>query len=97
VLLNPISVLVGSASEKMNQNKFPNNERLRVLVKESKLSHTQALALFNHGLGSVGYSINSWKAFFVKETSARFRPFKRELLAHAEAVFKVDPSMAKSP
>lgn len=77
----------------MKHTRNENNEHLRTLVKGArvdgvKLTQPKALLLFNLGLGPAGYSLSSWKAFFVKNPdSDRFRPFKKELLAHAEDVF----------
>ena len=72
----------------MNLIKAENNERLRTLVKGANLTQPKALALFNSGLGSAAYSASSWKAFFVRPDSMRFRHVKKELLAHAEVVFR---------
>ena len=63
-----------------------NNERLRELIVSTELSQPQALALFNRGLGPAAYSASAWKSFLVSPTSARYRPFKDALLAHAEKV-----------
>ena len=64
-----------------------NNQRLRELVEKSGLSQPVALTIFNRGLGAAAYSTDSWKAFLANPESARFRPLKAELLAHAEAEF----------
>ena len=63
-----------------------NNERLRELIVSTGLSQPQALVLFNRGLGPAAYSASAWKSFLVSPTSARYRPFKDALLAHAEKV-----------
>ena len=63
-----------------------NNERLRELIVSTGLSQPQALALFNRGLGPAAYSASAWKSFLVSPASARYRPFKDALLAHAEKV-----------
>ena len=64
-----------------------NNERLRELIESSGLSQPVALTIFNRGLGPAGYSFDAWKAFLVSPESTKFRPFKDELLAHAEKQF----------
>lgn len=71
----------------MNTNIKTNNERLRELVEASGLTQAVALTVFNRGLGPAAYSESTWKAFFVKTESPRFRPLKDELLAHAEKEF----------
>jgi len=71
----------------MYTNKLTNNERLRELVEASGLTQAVALTVFNRGLGPAAYSISTWKAFFVRSDSPRFRPLKDELLAHAEREF----------
>lgn len=76
--------------------KSVNNERLRALVQGAQLSQTQALLVFNERLGPAGYSVSSWKAFFVRPASKRFRPLKKELLAHAESVFGARQVKAES-
>ena len=68
----------------MNTEAMTNNERLRQLVESSGLTHVGALEVFNRGLGPAAYSPSTWKAFFVRPDSRRFRPLKDELLAHAE-------------
>lgn len=72
----------------MNPEQITPNMRLRQLVEESGLSQPAALAVFNHGLGVAAYSITTWKAFLASPGSKKFRPFKPELLAHAEKNFK---------
>ena len=71
----------------MNTTIKTNNERLRELVEASGLTQPVALTVFNRGLGPAAYSESTWKAFFVKSDSPRFRPLKDELLAHAEKEF----------
>lgn len=71
----------------MNTKSVSNNERLRELVEASGLTQAVALTIFNRGLGPAAYSESSWKAFFVRPDSARFRPLKDELLVHAEKEF----------
>jgi len=71
----------------MNTNIKTNNERLRELVEASGMTQAVALTVFNRGLGPAAYSESTWKAFFVKTDSPRFRPLKDELLAHAEKEF----------
>jgi hypothetical protein len=71
----------------MNTEKLSNNERLRKLVESSGLTQAVALTVFNRGLGPAAYSESTWKAFFVRPDSPRFRPLKDELLAHAEKEF----------
>lgn len=73
----------------MSALKAVNNERLRDLVNGANLTQTKALMLFNEGLGVAAYSTSSWKAFFTRPDSARFRPFKKELLVRAENVFRM--------
>lgn len=68
----------------MNTKAMTNNEKLRRLVEASGLTQVRALEVFNRGLGPAAYSMSTWKAFFVKPDSRRFRPLKDELLAHAE-------------
>ena len=67
--------------------KQTNNERLREIVNASGLTQPVALTVFNCGLGAAGYSLDAWKAFLVSAESAKFRPLKDELLAHAEKSF----------
>lgn len=64
-----------------------NNDRLRDLVEASGLSQAAALAIFNIGLGVAAYSINTFKAFLARQGSAKFRPLRDDLLAHAEKNF----------
>lgn len=71
----------------MNTEVLSNNERLRKLVEASGLTQAVALTIFNRGLGPAAYSESTWKAFFVRSDSSRFRPLKDELLAHAEKEF----------
>jgi hypothetical protein len=71
----------------MNTKKRTNNERLRELVEEAGLAQAVALTIFNRGLGPAGYSESSWKAFFCRPETTRFRPLSDDLLAHAEKVF----------
>lgn len=71
----------------MNTKFKTNNERLRELVETAGLTQAVALTVFNRGLGPAAYSESTWKAFFVKSDSPRFRPLKDELLAHAEKEF----------
>ena len=63
------------------------NDRLRQLVEASGLTQIEALARFNRGLGPRGYSLSTWKAFFVRKDSGRHRPFRQELLERAEKIF----------
>lgn len=71
----------------MNTTTKTNNERLRELVEASGLTQAVALTVFNRGLGPAAYAESSWKAFFVRPDSPRYRPLKDELLAHAEKEF----------
>jgi len=71
----------------MNTSNLSNNEKLRKLVEASGLTQAVALTVFNRGLGPAAYSESTWKAFFVKPESPRFRPLKDELLVHAEKEF----------
>lgn len=71
----------------MNTKHLSNNEKLRELVEASGLTQAVALTVFNRGLGPAAYSESTWKAFFVRPDSPRFRPLKDELLAHAEKEF----------
>jgi hypothetical protein len=64
-----------------------NNQRLREIVEQAGLSQPVALTIFNRGLGAAAYSTDSWKGFMAKPETARFRPLKDELLAHAETAF----------
>lgn len=64
-----------------------NNERLRQLIAEAGLTQAVALTIFNRGLGPAAYSEIAWKGFLADPASARFRPLKDELLAHAEKQF----------
>ncbi len=63
------------------------NERLRELIESTGLTQAVALTIFNRGLGPAAYSESSWKAFFANPETTRFRPFKQELLDHAEKAF----------
>lgn len=71
----------------MHTKPLTNNERLRILVEASGLTQAVALTVFNRGLGPAAYAESTWKAFFVRPDSPRFRPLKDELLAHAEKEF----------
>lgn len=71
-----------------------NNERLREIINASGLTQPVALTIFNRGLGAAGYSLDAWKAFLVSAESAKFRPLKDELIAHAEKTFA---KLKKSP
>lgn len=64
---------------------FPNNERLRELVKASGLTQVEALAIFNRGLQPRPYSLSAWKAFLSTPDpeNDRFRPLSDAMLAHA--------------
>lgn len=64
-----------------------NNQRLRELVLGAGLSQTDALEIFNRGLGIRGFKENAWKAFFCAPASQRYRYFGDAYLAHAESVF----------
>ena len=60
------------------------NERLRELVERAGLTQEEALRRFNRGLGVRGYSLSTWKAFFVHPDSTRFRKLRPEILERAE-------------
>jgi len=64
-----------------------NNERLRELVEQAGVTQAVALTIFNRGLGPAAYSMDTFKAFLARPDSAKFRPLKDELLAHAEKQF----------
>jgi hypothetical protein len=72
----------------MNTPTKSNNDRLRELVEGAGLTQPDALALFNRGLGPAAYAFESWRAFFVSPSKARFRPLNDGLLEHAEKVFR---------
>jgi hypothetical protein len=65
-----------------------NNDRLRALIEEAGVTQAVALTIFNRGLGAAAYSMDTFKAFLVRADSAKFRPLKEELLAHAEKQFE---------
>lgn len=65
----------------------PNNPRLRELIEEAGVTQAVALTIFNRGLGPAAYSMDTFKAFLASPASAKFRPLKDELLAHAEKQF----------
>ena len=65
-----------------------NNARLRELIEEAGITQAVALTIFNRGLGPAAYSMDTFKAFLVNPSSAKFRPLKPELLAHAEKQFE---------
>ena len=60
------------------------NEQLRQLVERAGLTQAVALTIFNRGLGPAAYTFDTWRGFFVKPESSRFRPLKPELLEHAQ-------------
>ena len=64
-----------------------NNERLRALIEDAGVTQAVALTFFNRGLGPAAYSMDAFKAFLVRQDSAKFRPLKDDLLAHAEKQF----------
>jgi hypothetical protein len=63
------------------------NERLRQLVEGAGLSQPAALNLFNIGFGIRGIKESTWKGYFCKPGTARYRGFDPALLEHAEKVF----------
>jgi hypothetical protein len=65
-----------------------NNDRLRALIDKAGVTQAIALTIFNRGLGAAAYSMDTFKAFLVRADSAKFRPLKDELLAHAEKQFE---------
>jgi hypothetical protein len=71
----------------MNPIAKTNNERLRELIAEAKVTQPVALTIFNRGLGVAAYSMDTFKAFLARPDSAKFRPLKDELLEHAEKQF----------
>ena len=70
----------------MNPNELT-NARLREMIEEAGVTQAVALTIFNRGLGPAAYSMDTFKAFLVSPSSAKFRPLKPELLAHAEKQF----------
>ncbi len=71
----------------MNTDEKSTNERLRELVDGARLSQPAALTLFNRGFGIRGLKESTWKGYFCKPGTARYRGFAPELLEHAEKVF----------
>lgn len=65
----------------------PNNERLKALVTGAGLTQAAALALFNRGIKVRPLALSTWKGYFCKPGTSRYRGFAPELLAHAEKVF----------
>ena len=68
-------------------NSNENNERLRLLVQGAGLSQPAALLLFNRAIKVRPIKESSWKAYFCKPDTTRYRKFNDELLEHAEKVF----------
>jgi len=64
------------------------NARLRELIEEAGVTQAVALTIFNRGLGPAAYSMDTFKAFLVSPTAAKFRPLKPELLAHVTKQFE---------
>lgn len=79
-----LSTMVCMDTEKTSSK---NNERLRSLVQGAGLSQPAALLLFNRGVKVRPLKESSWKAYFCKPGTARYRSFSDELLEHAEKVF----------
>jgi len=71
----------------MNTAPKSNNDRLRELVAGTGLTQPVALTIFNRGLGVRGLAESTWKGYFCKPDSSRFRRFDDALLSHAEKVF----------
>lgn len=71
----------------MHTDNQSTNERLRELVKGARLSQPAALMLFNRGLGVRGLKESTWKGYFCKPGTARYRGFDPAFLEHAEKVF----------
>lgn len=65
-----------------------NNRKLRQLIEAAELSHVQALALINRGLGFRAIKESTWKGYFCSPETTRFRGVHPDLLAHAERVLK---------
>lgn len=71
----------------MNTKEKTTNERLAELVKGAGLSQPAALTLFNRAFGIRGIKESTWKGYFCKPDSTRYRGFDPNLLEHAEKVF----------
>ncbi len=76
-----------------NQNPRPSgrgavnsNERLRQLVDGANLTQTEA-STFQCRMGVRGLKVSTWKGYFCRPETTRFRTFGDDLLIHAEAVF----------
>lgn len=67
-----------------------NNRRLAELVAEACLTQAQALDRFNRFLGPRPLSIETWKGYFMKPESSRYRYFRDDFLAIAEEALKVE-------
>lgn len=59
-----------------------NNQRLRELVRRTRLSDAVALTLFNRGLGRQACTSSQWKAYLADPPRDARLP--DELLAHAQ-------------
>ena len=73
--------------KRANQMALNNNERLRALVAGAGLTQYAALTRFNRGFGIRGIKETTWKAYFCRPETTRFRNFGDDLLGHAEKVF----------
>jgi hypothetical protein len=71
----------------MNTLSKTNNQRLRELVEGAGLSQPVALTIFNRGLGVRGLKESTWKGYFCRPETTRFRNLSDDLLGHAEKVF----------
>lgn len=72
----------------MNTDEKSTNERLRELVDGARLTQPAALTIFNRGFGIRGLKESTWKGYFCKPGTTRYRGFDPELLEHAEKVFR---------
>jgi hypothetical protein len=64
------------------------NDRLRELIEGAGLKRVEALALYNKGLHVLARcSDHSWKSYFSKPGTDRWRHVRHQVLQHAEKVF----------
>lgn len=64
------------------------NDRLRALIEATALTQAEALARFNRGMGLRPIAMSTWKGYFVKPESTRWRRFDARLLPYAQKIFK---------
>lgn len=77
--------MVTAAKPVKSKKDFSNNERLKVLLEESDLTHTQALALFNQGQGRE-LALRTLKTYLAKEGSSTRSPCPDSVLTRFKKI-----------